>query len=142
MATGDGDLQAAAALLSGLREGVEAHPETERLETLYREMRALREKIEEELEELALRRAYPAGAGCVPCTGHSSGDTPVYTSLWRLQVVPLEYTPGSDRATTRVVSVGRIDGSWSKEAPRYPWGPSAGTSPGIPESEEGGGDNG
>ena len=66
MATGDGDLQAAAALLSGLREEAEAHPETERLGALYREMRALREKIEEELEVLALRRAYPGRCRLCP----------------------------------------------------------------------------
>lgn len=58
MATGNGDLQAAAALLRGLRVGAEAHPEMEQLRALYWEKKVLREKIEEESEVLALRRSY------------------------------------------------------------------------------------
>jgi hypothetical protein len=66
LATGGGDLQAAAALLGRLREETEGHPEAERLGALHREMKALREKIEEELELLALRRAYPGRCRLCP----------------------------------------------------------------------------
>jgi len=66
MATGDGDLEAVAALFGSLREEAKAHPETERLGSLYREMRVLREKIEDELEVLALRRAYPGRCRLCP----------------------------------------------------------------------------
>ena len=71
----------AGALLGRLGEETEAHPETERLGALYREMKVLREKVEDELEVLALRWAYsclrpPMGRPALPI-----GDQHLFGSL-------------------------------------------------------------